>query len=141
MGFRELLISSVLVGLFVIAFLNFVYISTINNSPDNALLKDKALNQTFYSLNNSMQSYQTTAQKQLNATESETISSSFGALVMFSIIGAGRVFTGMITGTFNSIFLLATQTLGIPAFVIGIFITIIIITIIFLSWRIYRWAT
>jgi magnesium-transporting ATPase (P-type) len=137
-NFRTLLINTLLIGLCVIAFLAFAFqISNDNDSPRN-ILSDPTLNKTYNNLNSSLNTYRTLGESQLNATTNEPPTTSFDSIILFSIVGAGRVFTSIITDVYDIFFTLLIETIGIPVIVITVFITIILITVIFLVWKTFR---
>lgn len=138
MGFRETAINAVLVGLVILAFIAFAAQTASDNNPNRTIISNPSINQTYSSLSTTLNGAAGIAGGQLNATSSETPTLGFGSLVLFSIVGAGRVFTGLVTGIYQIIFVLMVQQLQIPVILINVLITIILISVIFLGWRLYR---
>ena len=137
-GISGMIISFILVGLFALAFITFIYQTSLDNNPQSELLTEPVMNQTFNSLNETLNSYQTIAEEQKNLTFSENpLIATFG-LVSFAIVGAGRIFSNIIMGTFNIITTMLFNVIGIPPIIFGIIFTIIIITVVFLLWRNWR---
>lgn len=139
-GIRNMIISFILVGLFALAFISFIYQTSIDNNPTSDLLTNSQLNKTFKGLNSTLSSYQQQAEFQKNVSFSENTNPfvAIFELAVTSIIGIGRTFTGMIFGTWDLITGLIFVTLGVPPIVIGVILSIIIITVIFLLFRMWR---
>jgi hypothetical protein len=76
--------------------------------------------------------------EQWNATTSEPPTIGTDSIVLKSIGEVIKTFKSMISGTFNLISLMATQILGLPIIVLSGLVTIILITIIFSLWRVYK---
>jgi hypothetical protein len=137
MGMREYIISGFLVGLFSISFLYFILIVSQDNDSVG-LINDKTLNKTFYSLNSSLSGIQAKTESEYNATATEPISAGFGSIILFSIRNAGTVFGGSVTSIIKPLLIFSQETLGIPPVVLGIISAIIIVSLIFLGWKMYR---
>jgi hypothetical protein len=137
MGFKEILISAILVGLIVICLLQFANQSAVDNNANRSIMQDTALANALSNLTSSVNNVYPTSETQLNSTSAEQPSLSFGSLVMFSIVGATRIFTGTITTLYQSIFILVA-TMGIPPIVIQTFFAIILIVVILSIWRTIR---
>lgn len=139
MALDKFIISGLLLGLFSLSFFMFTYfLINNNNDNNNQLLQDKSFNQTFYSINNSLNDIQTTSEEQYNSTSKEPINVGFGSLIYFSIRNAGNIFGGMVTSILNPIFNLVLGVLGVSPVVIAVFISIVLVTLIFLAWKMYR---
>lgn len=135
---KNLVISFILLGLFTMSFFSFLIYSTLENNPGSDLLKDENFNTTFNELNSSLESMQKTANEQKNLTFSENpLVATFG-LVSTAVVGAGRVFSGMVFNTWNIIATFIGRTGIVPPIVISIIFTIIMIAIIFLIWKNWR---
>ena len=138
MGLDKFIIAGLLLGLFSLSFFMFAFnLINDNNTNNNQLLNDKNFNKTFYSINKSLDNIQTESEKQYNSTSKESISIGFGSLIYFSIRNAGNIFGGMVTSVLNPIFNMVISV-GIPPIVIAVFISIILVTLIFLAWKMYR---
>lgn len=138
MGFREILISSLLVGLIIICLFGFASQTATDNNANRSIMDDTGVNTAFSNMTSAINNAYPTASAQLNSTSEEQPSLSFGSLVLFSIVGAGRVFTGTLTGIYQIFFVLVVTELHIPAIVMNTFMAIILITLIFSLWRLIR---
>ena len=140
-GFRQILINSILVGLFAFALITFLFVSMAQNNPSSQVFQDPSLNKTYYALNESLNSYQAIAEEQKNSTFSDNPVLGFVDIVLLSILGAGRILSTMVSGTFNTLSVFAMEIFHIPAIVLGVLSTVMIVSVIFLLWRMYKTAT
>lgn len=138
MGFKEMVISALLVGICVFAFLTFTMISYNDNNVKNPV--DNYFNGTYYNLNKSLNSYPVLTNAQKNSSFSEDATIGTTDLILYSIAGVSRNFFSIITGVYTDVLTLAQTVLGIPPLIISLFIVIIIITGIFLIWRVIKTA-
>lgn len=137
MGLKSYIISGLLIGLFAFSFFMFIFQFTTDNGS-TTLVKDPTLNKTFWSLNQTLTGVQSQGENEYNATTNEPVSAGFGSLILFSIRGAGNIFGGTFKSIVNPIMLMSTEVLGIHPIVLGVIITIILVTLIFLAWKMYR---
>lgn len=137
MGIQNYIVSSLLVGLCILSFMFWSYQISQDNSARN-IMGESSLNKSFVSLLSKMNQTQRTAQAQLNATSSENPIVAYGSLILFSITTAVRIFTGTVTGIYDTFATLISETLGINYIIIGVFNAIILIILILLGWRLYR---
>ena len=138
MGLREIIISAILVGLIVVCLFGFANQSAIDNSANRSIMDDTAITKAFSNMTSAVNQAYPTATSQLNASAEEQPSLAFGSLVMFSIVGAGRIFTGTLTTIYQIFFVLIAEQLQVPTIVMNTFMAIILITIIFFVWRTIR---
>lgn len=142
MAFRKILFSVLLIALFSFAMIFFGMSQGRNvNAPVN-LEDDPRINQSFGEFSQQLDTAQERTESQLESFQSENPILSFGTLVLFAIVSAGKVFTDMITGFYNVTLGLAFDVLfgGDPAFAVvtGVIISILLISIIFLFWRVLK---
>lgn len=137
-GFRTLMISIILIGLFFLALVNFGYTFAINNNSNWTIRNEATLNSSFIDIQSNLQDVQENATAQKNNTESETPQVSGGFFLLTSLVGAVKVFTGMTIGMVNAFVALAYQYLGIPPIVLSVLLGILIITMIFYGWRVLK---
>ena len=137
-GFSNYLISTILFCVFAFGFIMFFNQTAMDNDSRNIIKDDPALSNLSTRLNSSLINISVTSKSQLNATANDPVSVGFGSLIMYSIVGVGRIFTGTITTIYFSVFSLLINTLGIPPVVIGAFTGIVLIIIIFGIWRFVR---
>lgn len=138
MSFREIIINFALIGVFMLALITFGVQMTSDNSANNSLLENPFINSTFNNLQTDLSTFQSNAQGQRENYEAEEPASGFGTLIIFGIIGFAKVFTGIIIGISNILFGAASGILGIDPIVIGVFTSILLITLIIYGWRLAK---
>ena len=92
MGFREIIIGFLLVGLFLIAMLNFGINIAIDNNSTTSLQNEPRINNTLNRLQGNYSALEETARSQRESFEKTPPILSFGELVFETIIGAGFTF-------------------------------------------------
>lgn len=135
MELKEMLVSSMLVGLVMICIFSFIFAFTGENTDiENLDTTGLDLDALETNLN---------SQKELAEAHQETLSNdnpltAFGELILLSIVGIGTLVGSTISILVNLIFGGITTTLGIPALVSGIVISIIILGIVFGTWKLIK---
>ncbi len=139
MSFRNIFIAFSLVGLLALAMINFAVDISSDNNSSTSILDDPSMSVMNQSLSDDLSTFESKVQAQRLEFEKETPSAGFGTLIIFAIIGAGKIFTGMIIGIANTLFLsFSSVRLGIPAVFLGVMMSILIITLIMKAWRVYK---
>lgn len=142
MGFKEIFIGFVLIGVFSISLINFGVLIAQENDSDKSILDDSRINSAYTGLNNSYKTFQNDANESLASFNQDSTSTSTGFLLLGSIINAGKVFTTMIVGTFNIVTTLIFGTLfgnsPAAALIFGVFSAILFFLIIFSLWRVFK---
>lgn len=146
MGFKDILIGTLIVGLCLFALVNFGIQTQVDNNSTLRLTDNYLLNDSFGDLNSELGSNlsgsQSLAESQREGFETEIPTEGDDNFKFKSIISTGKSFTGMLRNLYNVIFGLIFKSLGINTgagrIIFGTIATIIIITIIFLLWRAYR---
>jgi len=138
MSFRKIFIAFALLGVFMFAFLNFGLDIARNNDVNQSILSDTQMNDSFNRLQANLSSYSAVSQGQRENFESELPTEGFGTLIIFAIISAGKVFTSLLVGIFNTIFFPLSNIIGVSPVILGVFASIFLLTIIFAAWRVYK---
>lgn len=141
MSARNMIISFMVVGLFVFSMITFgIGIATLNNGQ--SIASDQRINSTYGSYVTQLADVQSTAEQQRDKFDSESPTLSFGEILFESIVGVGRTFTSSMVGFMDTTFNLIFVTIfgGDPTFavVIGTIIGIVLLSIVFLLWRVYK---
>lgn len=141
MSARNMIISFMVVGLFVFSMITFgIGIATLNNGQ--SIASDQRINSTYGSYVTQLANVQSTAEQQRDKFDSESPTLSFGEILFESIVGVGRTFTSSMVGFMDTTFNLIFVTIfgGDPTFavVIGTIIGIVLLSIVFLLWRVYK---
>ena len=137
-GFRNLIVSFILISLFFFALLSFGINLAINNSSNQSILDNNVINTAFGNLSTQIGTINSTAATQLNATQQEAPQQPTGDFTLTGVIGSVWKFAGIITGSFNLIFVAAATILGIPVEVLIVLGGILSIMIILLAWRVFK---
>ena len=138
MAFKELWINYALVGLLVFSLLAFIVQFQTDNSQSETILENPLVNKTYMGLQTNLSTFGSTSQGQRGTFEAETPTDSFGSLIIFAIVSSGKIFSSMLIGIFNILIFLPASVLGISPVVVSVLSAIIIITIIFSLWRVYK---
>ena len=140
MSFKSLFIGFVLISLFAVAMINFsVNLSSDNNSNNSIVNEPTGTIRTINkSLSTNLSSFQTISQGQRSNFESDLPILNVGTLIIFAIISSGKIFTGMITGLFSIMLFPLATLIGIPPIFLGAFISIFLVTVILLMWRVLK---
>jgi hypothetical protein len=137
MDFSKILINSVLIALFFVAFSAFVIQSAIDNGASETLKNDSKFNTTFTAMEDLLEGSQRTTQNQsVNQDESNPVAV-FDFLAK-SIVGSVKVFKSLIRDVYNLTFILSEDILGVDPIVPIVFTVIILIIMIFLGWRAWK---
>lgn len=136
-NFKEYLVSFILIGLFIIAMISFSVGFANENNSTITIIGESKIKYTYTALNDTLSDLNKNTGSQENATSSDP--GSFGAesIILTSIWGSLKVFWSSIKDVSN---ILATfmKYIGVSYLVIGVILSIIIITIIFLAWKTIR---
>lgn len=135
---RSVFILMALVGVLILATINFTSLLPTENNQTSTILENDIINSTFNNLQTNLSAFRSTTQGQTEAYQQDIPERGFGSLIIFTIVGVGNTFMGLITGIYNIMIVLPSQILGVPKVVMDILGSIFLITIIFLSWRLYR---
>jgi len=137
-AFKSLIIGALLVGLFIVAFLQGFNQLAIDNDKPNVLLENDALNRTITSINTSIKDVDATVNKTKVKFEEEKSSVATGFFLLESIFSAGRTFTTMVVAVFTGTFTAFAEILGVPTIVIGVVTAILLISVILMLWSLYK---
>ena len=136
--FVDLFTNWALVGLVVIGILFFATTFESENHVPSNFIEDDPMSQAYSDLQTHLGNLSTQSQAQKTLFESDTPTGGIGELLLFSILSAGKVFNGMIVGTFNILIKLPATYLGVDPFIFSVISTILIILIILGLWQIYK---
>jgi len=138
MGLKELMIAVMLSGIFAIALINMGVNFASNNNSDVSLLNENVINRSYVNLEDSFESFQSTAESNKNASDEEIASTGFNSIILFSALSSARAITGSIATTFNVLKLIFVKYLGVPAIVIGVFSGMLIFIMVLYIWKTMR---
>lgn len=138
MAFKDYLIAIVLVGIFTVALISGIYQGQIENNANTTIGQDPRVNTIWTELNSSVNDANDAANSTRGAFESDNPNFASGFFLLGSLFSAVKTFTGLFVNSFDLIFSFLTQTLGIPSVVVGAFTAILLITLVFLGWRLLK---
>lgn len=136
--FVDLFVNWALVGLFVMGILIFASTFQSENDPSLNYMEDEPMAKAFTDLQTNLRNMSEQSQAQKTLFESENPTGGFGSILLFSIVSAGKVFNGIIIGTFNTLIVLPATYLGVDPIVFSVIGTILIILIIVRLWTLYK---
>ncbi len=140
--FRQLVISSLLIALFTFTLIGSGVLMQVNNGVNNTILEDPVINNTFNNLTGSLSSRQGIAQTQLEGFEEEAPQIGTNIFLFSSFVGAGKTFISSLNLMYNLVFGLIIVKLGLGTglglVIIGTLLTILLVTIIFLIYKVFK---
>lgn len=136
--FYKLFINFMFVGLVVFSMFAFGVFFQEENNAEKPFVENSLMNQTYNSLRTDLVGLRSKSQAQKTLFESENPTGGFGTILLFSIVSTGKVFNGMIIGTFNTLIKLPVVFLGLDPVIISVLSTMLIITIIIGLWIMYK---
>ena len=138
MEFKGLIITTLLVGLFIVAMINGSILLSHANNQNSSLMENEAINSTFGDMQSELDDVQRVSDSTKDSFEKEKVTITGGFLLLSSIINAGKVFTSVITNIYSLTFGLVADVLGINDIILGVLTGIIVISGILLTWRLYK---
>ena len=136
--FEKLFVNFMIIGLIVLGLLIFASILQEDNSITDKFIEHPILNDTYTTLNNSLVQFGGKSQAHKTLFESENPTSSFGSILLVSIVSGGKIFNGMILSVFNILIKLPVAFLDLDPAIVSVFSTILILAIILGLWSIYK---
>ncbi len=147
-SFKGMVIGFVIVGIFFFCLVSLTIQFQSDNKVNNSLLNDpeySELNKTFSSMNITLSSVQKIAGVQRESTEQEAHQKGFGSLVSFAIKDSAKAFSSMVIVIPNLLFGTIKPVLGLDdnpsggmALILNVIIGIIVISLLFLGWRLFK---
>jgi len=136
--FYKLFVNFILIGLIALGILSFTVGLQQDNNLNDTITNNALINSTFSNLESDLGGFRDEAQPQKSVFETENPTEGFGSILLFSIISSGKVFNSMVVGIFNSIVRLPATILGIDPVIFSVITTLLVITIIFGLWSVYK---
>lgn len=128
----------ILMGIVLLAILEFIVIAQQNNQAVNPVSSDARFNKTLNSLVLQVDTSTGLAQESYDSFNSEQPQTNIISIVMFSIVSVGKSFSVIMFGFFNVVVSLPLVMLGIPATIYNLILTWLIIAIIVAAWLLYK---
>ena len=86
-------------------------------------------------IQNTIEETNAEAEKWEKVFKSDNLFVALGGIILFSLWGIINLIWTSVFGIFNLIIQIASDVLGLPAIVVSTFVTLLILTLIFLAWR------
>ena len=137
-GFRGLLISFLLVGLFTFSMITFGDKLIDDNEGNESVIDHPAVQTLNTTIFGNLSDTQSQAQTKRESFEEEEPSAGFGTLLLFSLVEVARAFTSTFVVLYNVLFGFARDILGIPTIAMITIGATMLITVILLSWRLFK---
>ncbi len=136
--FYDLFKNFLFIGLMVFSILTFIIIVQSDNNAANPIIDDPLISTTYFNLSEDLGTLRNQSQAQKGLFESENPTIGFGSILLFSILSAGKVFNGMIIGIFTLLIKLPVVVLGLDPILLSVLGTLLIVTILFSLWAVYK---
>lgn len=136
--FEELFINFALGTLLIVSIFAFGISLQADNNASESITDNALLNSSFGQLQEDLGGMRDKTQTQRELFEEETPTTGFGSLILFSIVSSGKVFTGVIAGTFNVLIKLPIVLFGVDPIVSAVLSSILGVMIIFGLWFVYK---
>ena len=134
MDLKELIYGFLLVGLFLVCIFSFILNFTADNS-DIELDTDEI---DLTGLESSLNKSKSQAEEYMGSFQSENPLVSFGSLILFSIVGIGKLIITSVSVIFNILLGGMSAVLGIPPIITGVLTAIILMSLIFAVWKLIK---
>ena len=135
---REVVITSLLVGLFVFALVSFGTTLSGHNNPNSTILQDPVINDSFWELQEELNQTQGTSEGQRESFFSDIPIIGEVSVILKGLNSIIKVFTTTLKNMYQLTFGVIGSSLGISPLVMNVFLAIITISIIFLAWRVLK---
>lgn len=136
-GFKPLMIGALLAAIYFVSIVSFMGIMADNTNSSINIQDNPAVNLTFGNVTLNLTNTQTLALNQSQSQDSNKPIALFDFLFE-SIIGAGKVFKGIISGLYNIFFGFIASQLGIPDVIMYSMSAIVLILLILFAWRLWK---
>lgn len=137
-NFYNMFMSFALIGLVVTSLLAFGISFQQENEAPSQFAENTLINGSFNEFRNNLIGDGTTSKELRESFEEDRGVLSFGALLLLSVINAGKTFGGMVSAVFNILIELPVVIFGIDPVIVAVLSTMLIISIIIGLWIMYK---
>lgn len=137
-NFYKLFVSFMMIGLVILGILAFQIGMQQDNNVNDTITNNALINNTHSQIESDLEGLRGQSQAQKAVFESEDPTTGFGSILLFSILSSGKVFNSMVVGIFNSVMILPATIFGIDPAISSVISTLLLITIIFGLWIVYK---
>ena len=144
MEFRGLIIYTLLTGLFIFAIISFAINISTSNNPNSTIMRNEVINRSYRSLETNLSGLQGQAENKRTSFLSEVPIVGEITTVFKSIFGVGSTFITIVRDISNIFAELINVGLGFGeesgagTIILGVFVTLIIVSGILLAWSVYK---
>jgi len=135
--FKGFLITFVLLSIFIVALINFSVQFANDTGSNNSIIDHPSISILNSTVTANLSGAQGLAQGQRNNVEKDTPIIAFDFLLS-SIVGTWRIFNSVTFNIINVIADVSHNVLGVPPIVIGGVLSIMLITVIYLGWKMIK---
>lgn len=136
--FDELVGNMLWLGLFVLAVFALTISVQSSNDAVQPISEDPLVGNSFSNLTQSLNSLEGTGITQYDQFTGETPEAGFGSIVLFGIVGFGKIIGNGIISLFWIILKFPLVLLGIPVTVVSVSIAWLIVIFIVGAWMLYK---
>ena len=138
MGFKDIFIKMVMVGVIFLSIISWVIITQTENNTINLITNNTLINKSYGDLSSNLGSTQSQAEIASGTFTNVTPTSTLGFVTVTSIVSPTRIFRGLIIGTYNILIALPAQFLGVPEVIIAVINAILALLLILGVWFIWK---
>ena len=143
--FSQLVISAILIGMFTFSLIISGVIMQGDNNITESILQDPANNKTFNDLRANLSSQQGISQTQLEGFDTEAPEIGTNVFLFSSIVKAVKTLTSSLNLLYNVVFNLILVKLGLGSgaglVLFGGLLAILLVTILFLAYKVFKIGT
>jgi len=130
--FKDYIISAILIGIFIFAFISFGIQFASENNLNTSIVNNEAINRSYVNIENELADIKTKSETQREGFFKDI------SLILTSMAGVTRIFFTSIRNVYNIVVTLIQETIGIPIIILNGFLAILLVSIVLLAWRVYR---
>lgn len=136
--FKDLVGKFIVIGVLVLAMFMFIIQIQDDNDATSKLEDEAIFNESVSALADTIDDSSEAATEKYDVFNSEEPKPGFGSIVLFAIVSVGKTFSNIVFGIFAVVIKLPLQVLGIPASVVSMLATWMIILVIITLWLVYK---
>ncbi len=138
MGFKDIFIKLMLVGVIFLSVMSWVIITQTDNNTINLITNNTLINKSYGDLSSNLGATQSQADTASGVFENITPESTLGFVTVTSIVSPARIFKGLMIGTYNILIALPAQFLGVPDVIIAVINAILALLLVLGVWFIWK---
>lgn len=138
MEFKDIFITSILIGIGIFALIGFLFGFTYNNNGEVNILDDPIYSQLNSSLSIELSGSSGTAQAQKEALDVDNPIIGTDSFLFTTIINSGKIFSNGITAIWNLTLGALINKLGVNTVIISGFVSIILVVIVLALWSLWK---